>query len=207
MSSKPALLFGFLLAMGSALVLLAYVQPRTSHAQATAALVAAQASAGPAPSLYRLESSFTSDDGQRMKLADLRGKFQVLALIFTRCPTVCPTLVGDLRRLEERLPASVAASTHFTLVSIDPEHDTLEVLRAYRRQLRLDAHFTLLRGELDDVRELAAVLGFSFSAEGEAPLVHSKLVTLLGPEGQLLHQQAGMDDDPGRIIELIAGAR
>src|SRR5258706_4832063 len=167
MSMKPALLFGFLLALVSALVLLVYVQPRTSQAQATPSALASQPSdRAAAPSVYRLESCFTSDDGQALKLSDLRGNFQVLALIFTRCPTVCPTLVRDLRRLEQRLPAGAAAKTHFTLVSIDPEHDTLEALRAYRRQLQLDARFTLLRSELDDVRELSAVLGFSFSAEG-----------------------------------------
>ena len=87
------------------------------------------------------------------------------------------------------------------------EITTPEVLAAYRRQQGLDARFTLLRGDPEGVRELAAVLGFSFAAAVGAPIAHSKLVTLLGPEGQLLHQQAGIAGDPDRVIELVSGLR
>jgi cytochrome oxidase Cu insertion factor (SCO1/SenC/PrrC family) len=98
-------------------------------------------SLGPLPerSLYRLAASFRADSDQPFQLSELRGKFQILALIFTRCPSVCPTLVHELQALERAMPAEVSQATGFTLVSIDPSHDTPEALRAYRKKLALSA--------------------------------------------------------------------
>ncbi len=207
MKLAPRLLFGALGALGGGLLLLARGQSLPSLALASLATAPATLPSARAvgASLYHLQAGFETDDGRRLKLAELSGKFHIVALIFTRCPSVCPTLVGELRNLEQRMPERVATATGFALVSIDPEHDTLGALRAYRARMRLGARWTLLRGEPDSVRELAAVLGFSFNSDGSAPAVHSRLVTLLSSRGQVLHQQAGLADDPTRILELIAG--
>ncbi len=194
-------------ALGGALLLRAQGHPLPGVAQAA---LATAPGGLPSPratsaSLYRLPTTFETDAGRRFLLTELSGKFQIVALMFTRCPSVCPTLVRELHSLEQRMPERVAAATGFALVSIDPEHDTPDALRAYRAQLGLGARWTLLRGEPDGVRQLAAVLGFSFNSDGSAPAVHSRLVTLLNARGQVLHQQPGIADDPARIIELIAG--
>jgi len=158
-------------------------------------------------SLFQLRTRFTSADGGSVTLADQRGGFQVLALIFTRCPTVCPTLVKDLQRLEQALPEAARDRTKFVLFSIDPEHDTPEVLRSYRDKMGLDPkHFLLLRGTQDQIRELSATLGASYgSGQGQA-LTHSRLITLLGPEGEILHQRLGLGE-PRTFVDLIQTTR
>ena len=208
MSHPRALTLVWPLVLAVGALLLAFAQPVASRASGANPPRAPTPSAQAAtPSLYRLSASFQTDDEQKVQLASLRGHFQVLALIFTRCPSVCPTLVHELLRLQQRMPERIAAATRFTLVSIDPEHDTPPVLRAYRQQHGLGgAHFTLLRGAPDDVRELGATLGFSFAVGGDAPSAHSKLVTLLSPDGRILHQQTGIDGDPEKIVQLIAAA-
>jgi protein SCO1 len=208
-SITRALQIGSPLVLAAATLLLAFAQPVTGQARRTpvAGAFAARASKTHAASLYRLSSSWLTDDQRTLQLGSLRGKFQVLALIFTRCPSVCPTLVHDLQRLQKRMPGRVQALTHFTLVSIDPDHDTPEVLRAYRQRLGLDAtSWTLLRGTPDSVRELGATLGFSFAIDSGAPSAHSKLITLLGPDGAILHQQAGLQADPDRIVQFVEAA-
>jgi protein SCO1/2 len=135
-----------------------------------------------------------------MKLGDLRGELRILALIFTSCPRACPTLVGELKALERRLPPGAA---RFVLVSIDPERDTVDVLRAYRGRMGLGERWTLLRGKTDDVRELAATLGFGYGADETAQLVHSKLVSVLGRGGELLHQEQDLSRDPERLLDVI----
>ncbi len=208
MSHPRALTLVWPLVLAVGALLLAYAEPVASRASGITPLRAPTPSAqAAAPSLYRLSASWQTDDERHVRLASLRGHFQVLALIFTRCPSVCPTLVRDLVRLQQQMPERVAAATRFTLVSIDPAHDTPPVLRAYRQQHGLSvARFTLLRGAPDDVRELGATLGFSFTAGGDALPAHSKLVTLLGPDGRILHQQTGIDGDADKIIQLIAAA-
>jgi protein SCO1/2 len=206
MKPQASLLFAACAALGAALLLLGRAQPLPGLAQAAPVAARGHAAGPRAASLYRLPSVFQSDDGRELKLAELSGKFQIVALMFTRCPSVCPTLVRELQKLEQAMPERVAAATGIALISIDPENDTVAALRAYRAQLGLGARWTLLRSEPESVRELAAVLGFSFSGDGSSPAVHSRLVTLLGPQGQVLHQQAGVADDPARIIQLVAGA-
>jgi protein SCO1/2 len=141
-------------------------------------------------------------------LSELRGNFQVLALIFTRCPSVCPTLVHELSALERGMPSAVRDATRFALVSIDPAHDTPAVLHAYRAKLGLSPdQFQLLRGEPDSVRELSALLGFSYSsADDGMPLAHSKLVTVLNREGEIIHQQESVSADSQKIVDAITRA-
>jgi protein SCO1 len=160
-----------------------------------------------ARSLYRLDEAFLTDSNRPFRLAELRGSFQVLALIFTRCPSVCPTLVHEMQALERAMPAEVSEATRFTLVSIDPAHDTPEALRAYRSKLGLSqAHWTLLRGEPDTVRDLSAILGFSYSSGDGMSLAHSKLVTVLNRDGEVIHQQESVGADSEKIINAIARA-
>ena len=158
-------------------------------------------------SLYRLGATFQADDNQPVRLSELRGSFQVLALIFTRCPSVCPTLVHEMQVLERAMPADVSEATRFTLVSIDPAHDTPQALHAYRIKLGLSPeHWTLLRGETESVRDLSALLGFSYSSGDGMPLAHSKLVTVLNRDGEIIHQQESVSADSDKLIDAIARA-
>jgi protein SCO1 len=160
-----------------------------------------------ARSLYHLDATFQTDSNRSLRLPELRGSFQVLALIFTRCPSVCPTLVHELQALERAMPTEVSDATRFTLVSIDPAHDSAEALRAYRSKLDLSRErWTLLRTEADSVRDLSALLGFSYSSGDGMPLAHSKLVTVLNRDGEVIHQQASVAADSQKIIDAIARA-
>jgi protein SCO1 len=151
-------------------------------------------------SVYRLESVFVTDAGRSVRLRDLRGHTQLVALIFTRCPRACPTLVKELQALERRLPDEAREATRFALFTIDPEHDTVEELRAYRERMGLGERWTLLRGGPDAVRELAASIGFGYDGE----LLHSKLVTVLDPGGVVVHQENGLENDQQRLLDALA---
>jgi protein SCO1/2 len=165
-------------------------------------------------SIYGLRSDWTNDAGASFRLSSLAGNFLVLALIFTRCPSVCPLLVHDLRAAQERMPGRVLERTHFALFSIDPEHDSVTALRAYRERMQLaTAHWTLARASADAVRELAATLGFAFSADTAGLPLHSKLVTLLDPSGVPVVQSEELAANPELLTRAVdatlasAGAR
>lgn len=144
-------------------------------------------------SLYQLDSLWTSDVGRTVTLGVLRGRPQVLALIFTHCEYACPILVNELRRLEAALPAELRDQVDFLLVSFDPERDTPEVLAEYRRTHQLGTtHWTLLTGRADDVRELAALLGIHYQKDGRGQFAHSNLITLLNADGEVVRQWGGL---------------
>ncbi len=155
-------------------------------------------------SLHQLRSVWTDDRGKRLTLHDLRGSTLVLAMVFTRCPRSCPTLVHDLKQVEAALPADVRARTRFVLITIDPLHDTAAALREFRRHMGLDEHhWTLLRGSDSDTRELAAVLGFAYGKGNGIDYTHSSLVTVLDPGGVVTHQQTSVGTDPARLLAAL----
>ena len=108
-------------------------------------------------SLYQVGSEWTTDGGKPFKLGDLAGKPQVLLMFFSKCTTACPLLLDELKRISAALTPEQRAQVGFTLVSFDTETDTPATLRAYRQNWDLPArNWTLLSGQPDDVRELAA---------------------------------------------------
>jgi protein SCO1/2 len=158
-------------------------------------------------SIYQLGSSWTCHDRRRINLPQLRGKVQVIAMIFTHCVSSCPRLVEDMKRLESQLRGQSLAGVGFVLVSLDPERDSPRVLNEYRERMELcGENWTLLRGHPDDVREFAAVLGVRYKKVGERDLAHSNLISVLNQEGELVAQQEGLGVEPTAIMQAIKRA-
>lgn len=155
-------------------------------------------------SLYQLESEWTSDAGRRVRLGVLRGRPQVVAMFFASCEFACPIIVNDMKRIEAALPEAVRGKTDFLLVSIDPERDTPEALRAFRGRMKLPMEqWTLLTGRPDDVRELAALLGVNYRKDARGQFAHSNLITLLNAGGEVVAQQSGLNQSPDELVRKL----
>jgi protein SCO1/2 len=155
-------------------------------------------------SIYALDSRWTTDGGRAFRLAELAGHVQLLGMMFTSCPSVCPTFVRELLALDRALPTRLRERTRIVLVSIDPERDTPEALQKYRDKMSLDrGRFTLLRGEASAVRELAQVIGVAYAKTEGSDIAHTRLVTVLDARGEVIHQQTGVADDRERLIAGI----
>ena len=173
-----------------------------------AAVATASSQALSGASLYQLESVWTTDRGEQVRLKDLDGTTEVLAMVFTRCTSQCPTLVHDLKSLDASMHGGARTGTHFVLVTIDPQHDTPQALREFRDRMGLDPErWTLLRGTESDTRELAAVLGFAYGKGDGRNYTHSSLVTVLDRGGLIVHQQTGVGSDPMRTVAAIEDAQ
>lgn len=162
----------------------------------------------PAASLYQAEGSFTTDAGTPFHLASLRGHPVALAMFFSSCAYACPATVADLATIRNQLPAAERAHTRIVMVSFDPERDTVETLHRFRDSRDLDENWFLLRGGDDAVRELAALLGVKFKRESNGSFAHSNLITILSPEGEIVHRRAGLKGGlPEASAALLATAR
>jgi protein SCO1 len=91
-------------------------------------------------------------DGKRRTLADFVGKVTVVFFGFTQCPDVCPTTLLELAAVKKALGAD-GAKVQGIFVTVDPERDTPEVLKAYVGNFGAD--FVALRGSVDDTKALA----------------------------------------------------
>jgi protein SCO1/2 len=143
-------------------------------------------------SLYQIETSFTDDAGRMFRLGELRGRPVVLTMFFASCGYACPLLVTDMQAIRAQLPADVRDRAVFVLVSFDVARDTPAALARYRAERGLDDGWILLHGDADAVRELAALLGVKYQQEADGMFSHSNLVTILNPEGEIVHQRSGL---------------
>ncbi len=94
----------------------------------------------------------TERSGRAVSQADLADRVWIADFIFTRCPSSCPRITAIMKGLQAKL-----ADTPVQLVSIsvDPAHDTPEVLAAFATRFGADpARWWFLTGAKDDVFRL-----------------------------------------------------
>ena len=128
--------------------------------------------------------------GGEVTLADLRGRRWVANFIFTQCGGICPAMTARLSRLRRELPADV----HFVSITVDPAHDTREVLATYARRVGADSRWFFLTGEKADLYRLSTegfkLAAFELSPEEQAaaadgPFLHSGKFVLVDGEGTI----------------------
>jgi protein SCO1/2 len=154
-------------------------------------------------SLYQLETVWTNDEAKPVKLESLRGRPQVVAMFFASCHYTCPLLVFQMKKLEASLPAELRGKVGFTLVSFDSQRDTPTALNNYRTAHELSPDWTLLRGDPNDVLDLAALLGVKFKQDAQGDFSHSNVITLLNAEGEIVYQQTGLNPDDHEFASRI----
>ena len=147
---------------------------------------------GPAPNF-----TLTSQDGARVSLASLRGKVVAVTFIYTGCPDICPLLTQKMVDVQNELGADFGAKIAFVSISLDPEHDTPEVLKDYAQfwGAKLDG-WTFLTGSLEAVRDVTRHYGVFFSKKEDGSVEHSQLTTLVDADGQMRVQYLGARFDP-----------
>jgi protein SCO1/2 len=124
-----------------------------------------------------------------MSLSNLRGKPVVLYFGYTFCPDICPTTLADITRARYNL-GERADEVHFVMVSVDPERDTPEVLKAYLANF--NENFIGLQGEPQVLRQIGPDYGLFYQKreiEGTSAaylIDHSAATYLIDEQGRLM---------------------
>lgn len=105
---------------------------------------------------------------------DLLGRPWVCGFIFTRCSGPCPKISGNMKKLSTLLEG---VDARLVTISVDPEHDTPEVLAEYARQLGADERrWLFLTGTPQAVRDVS-VKSFQLPIEKDEAAQAGQLVT------------------------------
>lgn len=97
--------------------------------------------------------------------AQMDGQVWVANFIFTRCPSICPTFTAQMAALEKDSRAR-KIPVQFVSFSVDPAHDTPEVLTAWAKEHAVD--WTLLTGSVEQI-QAAVVGGLKIAAKPVGP--------------------------------------
>lgn len=142
--------------------------------------------------------ALTSQDGNEISLESLRGKVIAVAFIFTRCPDVCPLLTAKMVIVQDALGPTFGTKVAFVSITVDPEHDTPEVLKAYAKRFGADlAGWYFLTGNFDAVRKAALGYGVVILPAADGGKVgHNTQTTLIDRNGTVRVKYIGSRFDP-----------
>jgi protein SCO1/2 len=103
-------------------------------------------------------------NGRTVHLYDdlLKGKTVVVNLIYTECQDSCPLETARLLQIQKMLGDRVGKDVFFYSVSIDPEHDTPAVLKAYAEKFHAGPGWLFLTGKKADIDLVAHKLGLYY---------------------------------------------
>ena len=126
-------------------------------------------------------------DGKPRSLADWRGKVVVVFFGYTQCPDVCPTTMAELAQIRTQLGAD-GDRLQTVFVTIDPERDSPEVLKAYLANF--GPNVVGLRGDAEQTKAAAKEFKvFYAKVPGKTPgsytMDHSAASFVFDPAGRV----------------------
>jgi protein SCO1/2 len=126
-------------------------------------------------------------DGETYRLSDQKGKIILLFFGYTSCPDVCPTTMAELKLVREDL-GNQAGDVQVIFVSVDPEHDTAEMVQEYVS--RFDPSFIGLSGSTNELTKIWDEYGvFRETVKADSALGytvnHTARVTLIDADGKM----------------------
>ena len=142
--------------------------------------------------------------GDSVSLYDHQGKIIILDFFFTSCGSICPRLTNNMSKLQrsfsrggdehKKIDTSVV---QFISISVDPERDSVAVLRDYANKMNLSSdNWWLLTGNRDSIYKFAfeEMKVDSFSMEPVNPdFVHTSRFILLDKKMQVRGYYNGLD--------------
>jgi protein SCO1 len=162
------------------------VAPSTRNPESTAAPVVPKARNRWGAN-YFPNVALTTQDGKTVRLYDdlLKGKSVAMTVMYTSCVDACPLETANLVQLQRILGERVGKDIFFYSVSIDPERDTPEALKAYAEKFGVGPGWLFLTGKTEDISLVVKKLGLTRSADLSARDGHSPfLVVGNEPAGQ-----------------------
>ncbi len=154
------------------------------------------------------EFSFLDQNKQPFSNSNLEGQIWIANFMFTRCQGMCPLLTGQMAVLSEKLKDQ---NIKFVSFSVDPEHDTSEVLSQYATAHHIPKGkwffvTTEKNQNMWDFVSRSFMLGTGEAtaedlAQGAEPVMHSSRFVLVDAKGFIRGYYDSQD--PQKMDELV----
>ncbi len=146
----------------------------------------------------------TNQLGQQVSLdKDLKGKIVVVDFFFTTCPSICPQLSANMKRLQTsfrkdpKKEASLDTIVQFVSITVDPSHDSFPALRAYADRFGANHdHWWFLTGDKRTIYNFARnELGVTTGPGdgGADDFIHTEKFVLLDRDRYIRGYYSGLD--------------
>jgi len=134
--------------------------------------------------------AFTNQDGQVITNDFMSGKIAIVDFFFTNCTSICPMLSSQMARLQHSVKSeNIDSQVVFLSHTVDPKHDTPEVLKAYADRMGADySNWNFVTGIEEDIYWQAKE-GYKLTAfpsdTAQGGFFHTDQIALIDQEGKI----------------------
>lgn len=148
----------------------------------------------------------TNQEGQTVSRADWKDKIVVVDFFFTHCPSICPKMTTNLKRVNTIFRAD--NSVRINSFSVDPERDSSAQLKRYAIQFGIDTrHWDLVTGGKKEIYRLARNSFMIVATDGDGgpgDFIHSEKLVLIDKQGRIRGYYSGTSyDETDQLINDI----
>jgi protein SCO1/2 len=141
---------------------------------------------------FKLQNQF----GREVGLQDLEGRIVIADFFFTSCPSICPTLTRNMKKLQTAFKKTDSL-VRFVSFTVDPERDSVARIKAYGDKFGID-HDTwwLLTGDRKEIYDIAlSEFKASIAANGniDTGFIHTENFFLLDKDKVVRGWYNGLD--------------
>jgi protein SCO1/2 len=140
-------------------------------------------------------ASLINENGETFTLTSFQGKALALTFIYTRCPLpdFCPLLTTKFGQIERLAGSQFGDRAALLSITMDPEYDTPEVMRSYKRRSTRDGkNWTFATGSSRQIETVSRLFGLY--REGASGMWdHNIVVILIGPDGRIAETWRSQD--------------
>ena len=146
------------------------------------------------------EFSLADQNGQTVTNADLRGNIWIADFIFTRCKGPCPLMTSRMLEMQKALVKT--PEVKLVSVTVDPEYDTPEVLKAYAEANFADSErWKFLTGDKAVIEKLVTEGFMQHLAEENGEPIHGTMFLVVDGNGMV--RSARMLEDPELLPKIL----
>jgi protein SCO1/2 len=130
----------------------------------------------------------------------IKGKVVLIQFMYAECEKSCPMTTPNLVKVQKELKRRGATQVSMISITVDPEHDTPQVLKAYAKQYRVSPGWQFLTGKKADVDLIRRQLGVY--DPDQQKIAHMNVLTIgKEPAGRWLAMEALAK--PGDIVDTV----
>ena len=148
--------------------------------------------------------TLTDQDGNALQLSSLRGKVVLLDFIYTSCPGPCPLLSRKFSQFQKKLGERVGKDVMLLSITVDPQHDTPAVLKAYARRYEADTSgWKFLTGSSPEIIAVTFQYGVDYYGESGGEINHLVATYIIDRVGNVARVLKGPNHTVGELFSEV----
>lgn len=155
--------------------------------------------------------TFYNEDNDTVTLGELINKPTILSFVYFDCPGLCSPLLSGISEVVDKMDMGLGEEYQIITISFNTE-DTPEKAKIKKQNFVQKIgednrkHWIYLTGEIENIREITADVGFKYKPQG-VDFAHPSAIIMLSPEGKITRYLYGINFLPFDVKMAVIEAQ